>query len=207
VTLTTRRRRPLNRGIPHLRDTRLVVVATEGERTEKYYFSIFERRSSRVQVRVLETRQGESAPRHVLARLRRYAREYELGSDDVLCLVIDEDRWPGDQLGEVAAQALQRGYELAVSCPCFEVWLYLHHADPTPSMATMNSRQVQDELRRVLGGQDGAHVQLEEFERRVSDAVRRARDLDRHPTERWPRRPGTRVYRVIDRIEEILRGS
>jgi len=204
VTLTARRRRPLNRSIPHLRDTRLVVIATEGERTEKHYFSIFERRSSRVQVKVLETHRGESAPRHVLARLHQYAREYQLASDDVLCLVIDEDRWPRQQLGEVAAEALRRGYELAVSCPCFEVWLYLHYADPSPTMATMSSRQVQNELRRLLGGVDSAHLLLEQFESHVSDAVRRARDLDGDPNERWPRRPGTRVYRVIERIERIL---
>ena len=78
MQLTSRRPRPLDRRIPHLRDTRLVIIATEGECTEKQYFSIFERKSTRVQVRVLETTQGMSAPKHVLDRLRRYRREYEL---------------------------------------------------------------------------------------------------------------------------------
>jgi len=53
VSLTSRRKRPLKRDIKHLRDTRLVVIATEGHCTEKQYFEIFERRSSRVQVKIL----------------------------------------------------------------------------------------------------------------------------------------------------------
>lgn len=43
MALTTRRKRPLDRRTrpePH-RDARLFVIATEGEKTEKQYFSMF----------------------------------------------------------------------------------------------------------------------------------------------------------------------
>ena len=75
MSLTTRRRRPLNRNIPHPRDTRLVIIATEGEKTEKSYFESRLFMSLRIQIKVLETRSGRSSPNHVLNRLKEFARK------------------------------------------------------------------------------------------------------------------------------------
>lgn len=36
--ITSRKKRPLKREIPHLRDTRLIIIASEGAVTEKKYF-------------------------------------------------------------------------------------------------------------------------------------------------------------------------
>jgi len=73
MSLTSRRKRPLDHTVAHLRDTRLIVIATEGEKTEKQYFSMFQ--SLRVQVRVLHTEEGFSAPKHVFDRLSDYRRQ------------------------------------------------------------------------------------------------------------------------------------
>ncbi len=203
MSLTSRRRRPLDRSIPYLRDTRLIIIATEGSKTERDYFSIFERANSRIQVIVLPTEDGMSAPKHVLDRLRRYRRENAFRRDDVLCLVIDEDRWPIEQMADVAAKASQQHIELAVSCPCFEIWLYLHHRDPMPTMAVMTSQNVKQELRELLGGYNPAKLQVELFKPLVDEAVRRAKALDSDPTARWPIRPGTRIYRIIEHIRNL----
>jgi len=200
--LTSRRKRPLDRTIPHQRDARLVVIATEGTSTERDYFAIFGRMSSRVQVRVLETEGGYSAPRHVLERLRRFRREFDLGPSDALCLVIDKDRWPDAQLNEVAKGALQMRALLAVSNPCFEVWLYLHSADPPDEMAAMTSQQVKSAHRSALTARAGDATPETYYLQRVDDAVRRAVGLDVTPEQRWPNRLGTRVYRVIEAIRE-----
>ena len=40
MALTSRKRRPLNRTITHLRDTKLFIIATEGEKTKKQYFEM-----------------------------------------------------------------------------------------------------------------------------------------------------------------------
>jgi len=204
MSLTSRRPRPLDRTIPHLRDTSLVVIATEGQCTERQYFSIFTGKSSRVQIKVLRTDSGMSAPKHILDRLRKYRREFELGPGDALCLVIDKDRWPDQQLRNVAKEALRLRFELAVSCPCFEIWLYLHHADPTPDMETMNSRQVEEALRKLLHGYDRTNLDVKKFEPSVQTAVNRAKALDINPDDRWPNRFGTRVYRVIQAIQERM---
>lgn len=202
MSLTSRQKRPLDRTIPHQRDTSLVVIATEGTSTEKQYFEIFRRKSSRVQVRVLQTEGGLSAPRHVLARLSRFRKDFDLGVGDALCLVIDKDRWPDAQLAEVAAEARQRKFELAVSRPCFEVWLYLHHADPTPAMRSMSSQAIEHALRDLLGSFEKTHLRTELFEPHINDAVARAQALDVQPSDRWPNQLGTRVYHVIHAIKE-----
>lgn len=203
MTLTSRRKRPLDRSIPHLRDTRLVVVATEGD-TEAQYFQMFQRQSSRVQVIALPTEDGRSAPKHVLNRLRGYRREYDLAPEDILGLVIDEDRWPKEQLADVAAKCLQQGIELAVSCPCFEIWLYLHLADPPRRAGVMDCKAVKSELRKLLGAYNSSNLRVEDFAPFVDDAIQRARSLDTNEDMRWPGRPGTRVYRVVEHITALL---
>ena len=202
MSLTSRRRRPLDRSVPHLRDTSLVVVATEGTSTEKQYFEIFRRESSRVQVRVLETQGGRSAPRHVLERLASFRRQFDLGAGDALCLVVDKDRWPDEQLAEVAAEAGRSDFLLAVSHPCFELWLYLHLADAPDQMQGMSCRQLQAELRSVAGGYRKSALDTATFKPYVGDAVARAEALDVAPRDRWPNQLGTRVYRVILAIRE-----
>jgi hypothetical protein len=201
--LTSRQIRPLDRSIPHLRDTRLFVIATEGERTETQYFEIFrtERRNSRVQVRVLPTEEGKSAPQHVLKRLKEYRKKYELEPSDELWLVIDKDNWPDTNLGIVAAQAKAVRFGLAVSRPCFEIWLFLHKADATEEMAAMNSQQIKDALRQVVGGYDHTNLQAAAFEPFIEAAIERAKAMDADDTAaRWPTKLGTRVHWVVESI-------
>ncbi|ESQ15165.1 MAG: RloB domain-containing protein [Thiohalocapsa sp. PB-PSB1] len=91
MALTSRKARPLDRSVKHLRDTRLIIIAAEGALTEKLYFEMF--RSTRVQLRVLPTGDdGQSAPEHVLARLIEFREEFQLAVDDALWLMIDVDR-------------------------------------------------------------------------------------------------------------------
>jgi len=131
MAITSRRKRPLDRTIPCYRDAKIIVIAAEGEKTERKYFESPIFRSTRVQVMVLETKEGHSAPKHVHRRLLEFARKTQLQTDDELWLVLDRDRWPEKQLAEVCAEALKVGKnsaQLAVSNPCFELWLYLHHS-------------------------------------------------------------------------------
>lgn len=203
MSLTSRRRRTLDRTIRSVRDTRLVVIATEGAITEKQYFSMFSRLSPRVHIRILETPGGACAPRSVLDRLRAYREEYELGADDVLCLVIDRDRWPDESLSDVAAQAHNLRFLLSLSNPCFEVWLYLHLSDVSSSMRNRTCRQIESELRTLLPGYNKTNLNLEQFAPYVDTAVQRAKDMDVHPDERWPNQIGSRVYRVIQAIHNL----
>ena len=200
MSLTSRKKRPLDRELHPQRDSRLVIIATEGSETEPQYFRAFERRDSRIQVEVLGTERGESAPRHVLKRLRSYRDRFDLGKGDALFLAIDEDKWPVKQLAGVASEARRQKFVLAVSCPCFDVWLYLHHADPPPAMQRMSSQEVKVALRSLLGEYNPSKLKPVVYVPKVTDAIRRARNLDPHRNQRWPNRPGTRVYLIMECI-------
>ena len=60
---------------------------------------------------------------------QKFKKEFQLAGDDELWLMVDVDHWGNKHLAEVADQAGHNQFNLAVSNPCFEVWLFLHHAD------------------------------------------------------------------------------
>ena len=70
MPFTSRKKRPLDRNIPHLRDTKLIVIATEGQKTEKRYFDIF--KTLKIQVRVIPAEDNLSAPEYVLEKMRLF---------------------------------------------------------------------------------------------------------------------------------------
>lgn len=194
MALTSRRSRPLDRAVPHLRDTRLLIIAAEGRETERQYFAMF--RSTRVQVKVLSADDNRSAPEHVLERLRQFRDEYELGEGDALWLMLDVDRWGDKKLAAITQQANTSGFGLAVSYPCFEVWLLFHFSDQAPSAA--KCAEVESALREAMGG-SYSKTRLEEarFQPFIHAAADRAQSADPSPQGRWPSAPGSHVYRIV----------
>ena len=115
-----------------VRDSRLIIIASEGTNTEKYYFEnlVAAYFNPRIHVEVLDRIETGSDSQRVLRQLDNFRREYKIKQkDDELWLVIDVDRWRSAKLADVARLALQKKVELAVSNPCFELWLLLHHRD------------------------------------------------------------------------------
>jgi len=196
----------IDRSVQH-RDARIFVIATEGAVTEPAYFRGLQEREvidrARVHIEVIATprEEGSSAPKHVLGRLASFASRYRLleGLDE-LWLVLDVDRWPAQQLSEVAQEATQRHYDLAVSNPCFELWLLLHVADAPAGVHSSAACEV--ELHRVLGTYNKARPDLATFARRsaVEAAITRARALDPDDASRWPHETGSHVYRLAARL-------
>lgn len=202
MPLTSRRRRPLDRSLEHVRDTRLVIIAAEGRVTERQYFAMF--RSTRIQLKVLATEEdGMSAPEHVLARLKQFRDDYELDEGDALWLMVDVDRWGDRKLAKVARQALAGGFGLAVSHPCFETWLLYHLTSEIPDTASCS--QMEDALRQALGGSyNKTRLDTSVFGPLVQAAAGRAEAADPSPDGRWPNRPGSQVYRIIRALPHDL---
>jgi len=100
----------------NVRDSRLFIVATEGQHTEKQYFEGFV--SRRLRVEVLSTGpDGRSSPKGVLDRLDVFRQQYDLGTDDELWLVVDTDQWPDWQLHAVCGAADQQPVFRAIPLP------------------------------------------------------------------------------------------
>jgi len=185
-----------------VRDARIFVIAVEGEKTEAQYFSLFE--STRVHVEVLPAGPaGLSAPKQVLERLVKFEEQFDLDADDERWLVVDVDRQRGQFLDEVTQVARESGYGLAVSNPCFELWLLLHFRDADPS--DTDCAAVVNRLHSHVGGYHKARLRLEAYTPdRTREAVARARTLEGGQNTRWPDFPGTHVFKVVERLLPLL---
>lgn len=195
------------------RDARLIVIASEGKDTERIYFKALakEYTNLRVHVHILERSendQNNSSPEHVLKQLNDYKSKYDLEADDELWLVVDKDRWTEAMLSHVATECSQEvAMHMALSNPCFELWLLLHMEDaaslsPEEQEQWMKNRRrsknadpyLKVRLRQKMGSYHESSYDALTLIAHIEDAIERARALDKNPTDRWPQTLGTRVY-------------
>ena len=215
MSITSYKTRPLSRKTEKkLRDARLVVIAAEDTYAAKQYFDSDLFQSNRIKIEVLETPNSDdsksdkthSSPEAVEQRLRNYVEKYDLRNDDILCIMVDRDRWPEKMLSEISQKTFRKKRKnilLAVSKPCFELWLFLHVSKWDSSIQTISSKKMESMLRSILGTYNKANLDIEKFRGLVLVACERAREMDKNPTDRWPRTIGTHVYRLIDEIRNF----
>lgn len=201
------------------RDARLIVIASEGKDTERIYFKALakEYTNPRVHVHILERSENEqnnSSPEHVLKQLNDYKSQYELEADDELWLVIDKDRWTEAMLSRVATKCSQGiAMHMALSNPCFELWLLLHLEDaasltPEEQEQWMENRRksktaapfLKVHLRQKMGSYHESNYDAPTLIKHVEEAIMRARALDKNPADRWPQTLGTRVYLLAESV-------
>lgn len=204
------------------RDARLIVIASEGKDTERIYFKTLANKyeNTRVHVYILERSEDEknnSSPEHVLTQLNDYKSQYELEADDELWLVVDKDRWTDAMLSRVAMECTQKTFmHMALSNPCFELWLLLHLEDiasltPEELQQCMINRRkskssdpyLKVRLRQKMGAYHESNYDAQMLIKNVNEAITRAKAIDKN-TDRWPQTLGTRVYLLA---ESIIRDS
>lgn len=110
-----------------IRDSRrFIVLVVEGERTEPDYFQMIERKfSDLVKLEIVPPIKG-SAPNHLLASALKKKNDYERSAaqPDSFWLVNDTDAH--SNLHQTVKEAENSGIKVAISNPCFELWLFLH---------------------------------------------------------------------------------
>ncbi len=206
MTLQRKKSRPLKREDKTYRDDRLFVIATEDTYAPDQYFGLFGK--TRIHVKILRTEDGLSGSEHVLKRLDDYVKEYELGEDDELWLMLDTDHGTkADHIASFASactQAKQKGFHLAHSNPCFDIWLLLHHTDIKPDEKYEKYKDVERRLKDVLGSYNKTRIDPSKFTmKRILAAVERAKKLDASTNDPWPQQPGSYVYRVVEKLLEL----
>lgn len=204
------------------RSAKLIVIATEGRKTERIYFEALVENfdSTKVHVEVIEKLDDNSSPDRALTQLNSFADEYNLDENDELWMVIDRDyqSWGIKMIKAVAQICHQKkGYYLAVSNPAFELWLLLHLIDCSQLTAQEKvdlfknakvkrrgkpySKQM---ISDILGGFNEAKYDANKFVPNVEEAIKNAIKLDVNPRTRWPNYLGTRVYKLVQNIISTL---
>lgn len=200
-------------------DSRLIIIAAEGEFTEKIYFEALRKhaRNSRVHIKILERDEENihnSSPEYVLGQLTQYKLENPIEQDDELWLVIDKDKWTAKSIRAVAQRCAQdSSYHLALSNPCFELWLILHIIDASlesdeEKVKMLKNRKekknadpyLKRKLRALLGSYQESNYDADKLVLQVADAIARAEDLDKDKSARWPQGLGTHVYKLAKSI-------
>ncbi len=174
------------------RTKRLFVIAAESDATEPLYFAAFQPgRHGTFRLKVLDNPRHKTSPLKVVERL---TTEY--------WAVVDRDTWSEDELA--AAWALigrQRSrYHLALSNPCFELWLWLHLLPNRPFADCQDC--CRSLAREWLGFRTKSHFDVAALvtNGNIADACKRARELDTDPRTPWPRDQATRIYHLVESL-------
>ena len=201
--MSSRRREGFRRNVAFEDRHRFLIIAIEGVETEPRYFMEFRTsREARIQMKLVPNSNHKSSPEEVLERLIYYFRRNGMRGDEGW-IVIDRDAWTETELNNVHREANERGFYVALSNPCFELWLYLHLCDARP----FNDRHdCQRGLAGVLVGYSpdtkGAY-DAPWLIANVTRAIERAKGLDEEKQNTWQRRQSTRVYKLVERLLDI----
>jgi hypothetical protein len=159
-----------------------VLVVTGGEKTESRYFSglrLARRAPITVKCKV-------DSPLNLVKYTAKLRDQYRDEFQAVWC-VVDVDNF---DIAAAVKEADRVGVNLAVSNPCFELWLLLHHTDHRAHIA--DYRAARDLLARHVPGYD-KKLDYDVFDPGVEEAVSRA-------TELGPDNPATDVGRLVQAV-------
>jgi hypothetical protein len=175
------RERPLRRRVAIRLPRRTFLIFCEGERTEPEYFKALKllpsvRDVAAVDLRV-QTRDGGSVPRSLVSMAvsaRRKAIDEEAEIDEFWCIFDVE--WPRNHPGltEAVEEAARNEIQVAISNPCFELWLILHFRDYN---AWLDNRTA-SRIRHGLDGSSGKGLDAPRYMPLIFDAAQRAALLD-----------------------------
>lgn len=192
--------REYKKGAPH-RDARLFIIIAEGEREDAYFRSFISSDISRLKVLIIDREENASAPKHFIDRLNKAEREsnYSPEVDDQVWFVCDVDRWR-KQIEELRFLCEGKSnLNLAVSNPCFEVWLHFHSGSISFPNDT-NCTQLKSSLPKTLAGEfNPKHYGL-----RIRLAAKHAREADTSPESQFPDVMQTKLYKLAESMLEVL---
>lgn len=194
----------------HVRDARLYVIVVEGANTEWNYFNTLREQDFipklRVHIEVAKPNEHKSAPNHLIACAETTIHSITNRlTDDECWLVFDVESLERNdgrerQVRDALDVAGDQKWLVALSNPCFEVWLILHISNDLTNV-TGAGQTAKDKLRTLVGSNNEPNM-LEKCMNleAIRTAITRARELDTDPNSPIPELPGTHVYRLVERL-------
>ena len=201
--LNRRKKRSLDRSIPHHRDTNIIFIGIEGgdglSSREARYFDIFKEQDIRFQFKVIPCDEHRSSPDQLLEHLKSELQKEPLQEGDEKWMAVDVDKYE-PHLSRAAQECMDAGIDLAVSNPCFEFWLLLHYQNPDETLKSCKDvKTVLSPIMDADQNNDSGYAAM--FFDKAETAIQRAKYRD-NVKERWPNENGSRVYQIIERFFE-----
>ena len=194
-------KKSLQRQPGEFRDASLVIVATEGEHTERLYLDQF--RNRRVKVVPVVCEDGTSSPEGTLNRLNVALDAFDVGDGDSFWLLVDRDQWTEAMFSQVRSQCVQKGYTLAVSNRRFEAFLALHveNAANSPLFLAGDYEAV---IRSTLGSYNKTSYNAATLFENRHIACDQCRALDTMENAIFPPDHCSRAYLLVEHIESLV---
>lgn len=108
------------------RDAILFLIVCEGEKREPQYFEFFDGLSTHIKILPVPSNSGGSAPNHLIQNAEKAIELFDLKENDELWFVLDIDSWRNHIHTLQNHCCTKRNWNIALSNPCFEVWLFFH---------------------------------------------------------------------------------
>jgi hypothetical protein len=187
-----KKNRSYKKGKAH-RDARLFVIVAEGER-EDAYFGYFHEKNQRIKVKVVPREAGKSAPNYFVDRVDDFKRKGEWSPEDKdqLWFVMDVDRWKREEIDSLIhlCETTEQWF-IAISNPCFEVWLHYHVREHIPATST-DCNHLKSELPQFIRG----GFKVESVCPKLEVAVKNAEEADVQAKKDYPDIMQTKLYRL-----------
>ncbi len=201
---------------------KLFILAFEGEQTEKKYFSVLRNSNLFNDSGIIEIiglprpKRGGSDPVSVKSVLKLAKSEYRFKETDEFWLIVDRDHWEEmhkHSFDEIVADCEKEGNMfLALSNPCFEIWIILHFKDPDEfSSEELNSIYLNEKIGSknyvsiYIGNllEEGRgynkNPPMYQMLPNTKIAIDRAKKID-NSGEKYPKAVGTHVYKLIEKL-------
>ena len=193
--------------VENTRESKLFVIATEGEKREPDYFDKFG--STNIKLIILKGDEGFSAPSQLIEKLDKYRKDpnKDFGDGDECWIVFDMDHHDEVYLTDILKASEEGEFKIAVSNPCFEYWLFLHRFDTRDLPSTVcaeevlqRPREMKKALDETLAGYDFKKLHFREFREDVEQAVRKAKNQRNRSRPSCPDCPGTDVWKLVEKL-------
>ena len=200
---------------------KIFVIAYEGVIAEPKYFDAlkndirFNDEIVHLEPLKRKKRDGRSDPKNVFNKLKLFysqqKKDYNFKKDDEFWMIIDRDSW--NCLPEIVLLCkAENNFFLALSNPCFELWLLLHINDV--KKLTQNEKDLlfsnpkvsssKNHIDIILGsflpdGYNKLNPKPNRFIPQIQTAIERAKKMD-NPNEDYPTYIGSHVYKLVEKL-------
>ena len=196
----------------------IVLIVTEGSQTEPKYFEHFKTRQNNIDIRVVGSRSSAGETDYV--SLVRKAREYQernqlsAATGDSVWVIADADvnynnpkpiAEKNSKLNQARKMADNKGINLLLSSPCFEVWLLLHYQYTTKFIK--DYADMKSVLQKYIPTYTKTADVYELVNDRTKTAIENAKRVERHHLQDGCTlpfgvgvNPFTDVYKLLERL-------
>ncbi|OQX97074.1 MAG: hypothetical protein B6I24_09945 [Bacteroidetes bacterium 4572_128] len=198
------------------KDIFVISIASEGKTEEQYFDSLSEKLNNKIIKidRLIrdDERDTKSHPIHIIDLLDERVENWrEHGAEaNELWMVVDRDKQnvSKEQLERIFSKCKEKGYNIALSNPTFELWLLFHITDIANynkekllnnEKVNKNRRFLDKELSNLNGGFKKNNLKFDDFYDGINDAIERAKELPTNNNELL-NKLGTSVSILVEQI-------